>query len=102
MYSFFVLLTEGCEGVSLSIEGTVISGVVEVINCKDAKVFIRKNVPTLQIDGSQLCHVEFEFDSFLENIFTAKSKDISASLKGGAIHQAHCSDGRYVSFPCTA
>lgn len=86
--------TEGCKDSSITIAGTVISGVVEVINCKGMQLYINKAVPTLQIDGTEGCTVVYQYYSFVTNIFTAKSTEITVGIMDETAHKVECQDGR--------
>jgi mono-ADP-ribosyltransferase sirtuin 6 len=68
-----------CENVSLIVGGRILTGVLEIINCKNVSVAIVRALPTIQIDNSQGTVLGFVAPALSGSIVASANSSLSVA-----------------------
>ena len=73
------LVVLDCENVNISISGRILTGVLELINCKKVNVCFQKSCPTIQIDNSQDITLGFVEISLFDKIVSSGNSSLKVA-----------------------
>eukprot|EP01111_Echinosteliopsis_oligospora_P002677 TRINITY_DN1406_c0_g1_i1.p1 TRINITY_DN1406_c0_g1~~TRINITY_DN1406_c0_g1_i1.p1 ORF type:complete len:251 (-),score=71.67 TRINITY_DN1406_c0_g1_i1:72-752(-) len=77
------VIIEKCKSCTLTVSTKFMSGTLEIINCEDLTVKILEEIPTITVDTTQRCAIEFDiskYDRRKPQFVWSKCSDLSAVI----------------------
>ncbi|KAL6074483.1 NAD-dependent protein deacetylase sirtuin-7 [Balamuthia mandrillaris] len=88
------LVIEGCANTTVTIDGPVLVGTMEVINSQGVHVHLNRQVPTIQIDNCSECSLHLPQRDNIRNVFVSKVTKFSVVEETSSrVHEPQFTEG---------
>jgi hypothetical protein len=78
------VVIDACTNTTIHLKTSLITGYLEVINSKNVTVQLDEQIPTITVDITNGCKLEFKDILCMRDVYTAKCNDVTICFKEGS------------------